>query len=105
MDQVLKSLDIRGNISNRLRQVCAYADDILIMARKQQALADTFIKLNEEAQKAGLVIKVNKTKYIKCSRNQVKEQVVDLGGSEIGNVRSLKYFGSMVNTNNTIEEE
>jgi hypothetical protein len=47
--QDLISLDIRGNISTRLRQVCVYDDDILIMARKQQALADTFIKLNEGA--------------------------------------------------------
>jgi hypothetical protein len=60
MDQVLKSLDIRGNISSTLRQLCAYADDILIMARMKQALADSFIKFNEEAQKAGLVIYVNK---------------------------------------------
>jgi porphobilinogen deaminase len=43
MDQFLKSLDIRGNISTRLKEVCAYANDILLMARKQQALADTFI--------------------------------------------------------------
>jgi hypothetical protein len=105
MDQVLKSLDIRGNISTRVRQVCAYANDILIMAWMQQALADTFIKLNEEAQKAGLVINVNKTKYMKCSRNQVKEQIVDLNGIDIGNVQSFKYLGSVIITNNTIEEE
>jgi hypothetical protein len=98
MDQVLKSLDIRGSISTRLRQVCAYANDTLTMARMKQALPDFIIKLNEEAQKAGLVIKVNKTKYIKCSRNQVKEQIVDLGGTEIGNVQSFKYLRSMVNT-------
>jgi hypothetical protein len=100
MDQVLKSLDIRGNISTRIRQACAYADDILIMTRTKQALTDSFIKLNEEAQKAGLVINVNKRKYMKCSRNQVKEQTVDLGGNEIGNVQSFRYLGSMVNTNN-----
>jgi hypothetical protein len=35
----------------------------------------------------------------------VKEQIVDLGGIEIGNVQSFKYLGSMVNTNNIIEEE
>jgi hypothetical protein len=42
---------------------------------------------------------------MKCSRNQVKEQIVDLGGTEIGNVQAFKYLGSMINTNNTIEEE
>jgi hypothetical protein len=61
-------LDILYNISSRLRQVCAYADDILIMARTIQALADSFMKLNEEAQKAGIVINMNKTKYMKFSR-------------------------------------
>jgi hypothetical protein len=35
MDKLLKSLEISGNISTRLRQVCAYADGILIMARMQ----------------------------------------------------------------------
>jgi hypothetical protein len=55
-------------------------DDILIMEKTQQALADTFIKLNEETQKAGLVINVNKTKYMKCCRNQVIERIVDLDG-------------------------
>jgi hypothetical protein len=34
------------------------------MARMQQALAGTFIELDEEAQKAGLVFNVNTTKYI-----------------------------------------
>jgi hypothetical protein len=107
MDQVLKSLDIGGNISTAVREVCIYADDILIIARTKQTLADSFIKLNEKAQKAGLLINVIKTKYMKCSRNQVKEQIVGLGGIEIGNGQSFKYVGSMVNmsTNNTIEEE
>jgi porphobilinogen deaminase len=59
-NQDLKSLDIRGNVSTRLRQVSAYADGILMMARAKEALADSFIKLDEEAQKAGLVINVNK---------------------------------------------
>ena len=32
IDTVLKKLDLRGNISTRLRQLTAYADDILIIA-------------------------------------------------------------------------
>jgi hypothetical protein len=39
---------------------------------------------------------------MKCSRNQVKEQIVDFGGIEIGNVQSFKYLGSVVNTNKEI---
>jgi hypothetical protein len=33
IDEILKSLDVRGNISTRLKQCCAFADDILIIAR------------------------------------------------------------------------
>jgi porphobilinogen deaminase len=32
-DEIIKSLDVRGNISTRLKQCCANAVDILIMAR------------------------------------------------------------------------
>ena len=32
IDTILMKLDIRGNISTRLRQLMAYADDILITA-------------------------------------------------------------------------
>jgi hypothetical protein len=71
------------------------------MARTKQALADSFIKLNEEAQKAGLVINVNKTKYMKCSRNQVKEQIVEL---KLEMYNHLNYLESVVNTNNTLQE-
>jgi len=33
MDSILKKMELRGNISTRLRQCTAYADDILITAR------------------------------------------------------------------------
>lgn len=62
------------------------------MAGTQQAPADTFIKLNQEEKKAVLVTDTNKKKYMKCSRNEVKEQLMDLGGNEIGNSQSFKYL-------------
>jgi len=33
IDDILKQLDLRGNISAHLKQCSAYADDILITAR------------------------------------------------------------------------
>jgi len=35
MDSTLKKMELRGNISTRLRQCTAYTDDILITARTQ----------------------------------------------------------------------
>jgi hypothetical protein len=40
MDVIIKKLEIRGNISTRLKQLSAYADDVLIMARTKQTLID-----------------------------------------------------------------
>ena len=42
IDTVLKKIDLRGNISCRLRQLMAYADDKLTTARTKQSLMDTF---------------------------------------------------------------
>jgi hypothetical protein len=43
MDSILKKMELRGNISTRLKQCTANADDILITARKTQAMIDTFV--------------------------------------------------------------
>ena len=45
MDSILKNMELRGNISTRLKQCAAYADDIIITSRTAQAMIDTFVKL------------------------------------------------------------
>jgi hypothetical protein len=47
IDDIMKQLELRGNISTRLKQCSAYADDILITARTKQTLMDTFEKLKK----------------------------------------------------------
>jgi len=63
IDTVLKKLDLRGNNSTRLRQLTAYADDILITARTRQSLIDIFQQLNNNFTDVGLIINEKKTKY------------------------------------------
>jgi len=67
IDTVLKKLDLRGNISTRLRQLTAYADDILITARTRQSLIDTFQQLKNNSMEAGLTINEKKAKYLKIT--------------------------------------
>jgi len=40
IDDILKQLELRGNIPTRLKQCSAYADDILITARTKQTMID-----------------------------------------------------------------
>jgi len=70
MDSVLKNMELRGNISTRLKQCTAYADDILVTTRTTQAMIHTFVKLKNVSLKYGLLVNVHKTKYLKCTRRK-----------------------------------
>jgi len=64
LDSVITKLEVRGNITIRLEQICAYADDIVTTGRTKQILINTFCKLKHEALNAGLIVNNNKTKYV-----------------------------------------
>jgi len=70
IDTVLKKLDLRGNISTRLRQLMAYADDVLITACTKQSLIDTFQQLKNNSMEVGLTINEKKTQYLKCTKKK-----------------------------------
>jgi hypothetical protein len=54
-------MELRVNISTRLKQCTAYVGDILITTRMAQAMTDTFVKLkNESLLKYGLIVSVHK---------------------------------------------
>jgi len=56
MESLMKKLEIRGNITMHLKQVCVYADDVVLVTRTKQTLTNTFQKLKQEAEKYGLAI-------------------------------------------------
>ena len=68
IDTVLKQLDLKGNISTRLRQLVAYADNLLIITRTKQSLIDTLQQIKSSSMDVGLRINEEKTKYLKCSK-------------------------------------
>jgi len=67
-------------------------------------MIDTFVKLKNESLKYGLIVNVNKTKYLKCTRRQHQPKSINIENKEFKQVKSFKYLGSNVNTDNTIEE-
>ena len=68
LDSEISNLEFRGNITTRLKWICDYADDIVIIGRTKRILIDTFCKLKYEALNARLIVNNNKTKYIFCTR-------------------------------------
>jgi ethanolamine utilization protein EutQ (cupin superfamily) len=107
MESLMKKLETRRNISTRLKQVCAYADDVVLVTRTKQVQINTLQKLKQEAEKYGLVINQNKTKYVRHSRTQtyLKDMEIETEGMKIEEVNIVKYHGTTVTKDNKIEEE
>jgi hypothetical protein len=56
LDSVIKKLSLRGDISLKLKQIVAYADDVVLLARCPKALKEIFHKLQNETTLVGLSI-------------------------------------------------
>jgi porphobilinogen deaminase len=74
IETVLKKLDLRGNICTRLRQLTAYADNVLIIARTKESLMDIFQQQKNNSLEVRLVINERKTKYLKCTKKTVESR-------------------------------
>jgi len=68
-------------------------------------LIDTFGKLKDISLQYGLIVNENKTKYMKCTRKVKVLGKLRAGNTQIDQVKSFSYLGSIVNGNNTLEEE
>ena len=98
-------LDLRGNISTRTKQICAYADDVII-ARTQKALKETFIALQKEAEKLSLIINTNKIKYMQVTwKTNIIKQDTEVAGKSYEVVNQFIYLGSQINSKNLITEK
>ena len=82
-----------------------YADDKLITTRTMHSIMDTFQKLKEISAQVGLNINEHRTKYLRCTKKQHKTDGIDIIQTHLEQVKSFKYLGSIVNGNNSIEEE
>jgi len=98
-------MERRGNITTRLRQYTAYADDILLTTRTEQPLLGTFRKLKETSAQYGLIVNGQKTKYLRCTRKNYKSEELQIDSMYQEQVQPYKYLGSTVNSDNSIEEE
>jgi hypothetical protein len=103
IDNVLKQMDLTENISTRLKQCSAYADDILITTRTKQTIIDTFQKLKEISMQFGLIINEQKTKYLRCTKKNYAMDDININSMHLEQVKSFKYLGSIVNGNNSID--
>jgi len=104
-DTVLKQMGLRGNITTRLKQCTTCAFDITLTTRTKQSLIDTFQKLKEISAQYGLTLNDQKTHYLRCTRKNYNLEELQINSMYLEQVHSYRYFGSTVNSDNSIGEE
>ena len=100
-DSVIKKLNLRGDISLKLKQIVAYADDVAFLTRSPKALKEIFHKLQNEAALVGLSINEDKSKYMQIKRTGIKDVMhLKIDNFDFENVENFNYLGSILNENN-----
>ena len=104
LESALSNTDRRGNISDRLKEICAYADDIAITARTKKCLIETFEIIIKDVKKHGLIIKQMKTKYMYNSKKNIAMKDMKTGQMKFEKLKSFKYLGTQLNSQNSTNE-
>ena len=96
-----------GHIVYKMRQVCAYADDITLIARNEKELRELFMEMDIEARRIGLEVNIEKTKYMmvtgKDERRNKNNLIIDR--TEFEKVESFIYLGTEINSKNVVSQE
>ena len=90
-------IKIAGRNINNLR----YADDTTLMAENQEELKSLLMKMNEESEKAGLKLNVQKTKII--ASGPITSRQID--GEKVEIVTDFVFLGSKITADGDYSHE
>ncbi|XP_065081445.1 uncharacterized protein LOC135704008 [Ochlerotatus camptorhynchus] len=96
--------NMRGTIFNKSSKFICFADDLDIVGRTFQAVAEQYTRLKREAEKVGLKVNTSKTKYLLAGGTERDTARIDrsvtIDGDEFEVVDEFVYLGSLVTSNN-----
>lgn len=101
--------NMRGTIFNKSGQFICFVDDVDVVGRTFEVVADRYTRLKREADRIGLKINTSKTKYMLAGaterdRNRLGSSVV-IDGDEFEVVEEFVYLGSLVTADNNTSRE
>ena len=102
LHKVTREIGQRGRIFNKLSQIRAYADDVVLITKTKRKLTQMYDRLETEARKIGLLVNERKTKYMfmTAAENARKPHNLRIGNKEFEGVSEFKYLGNMIENNN-----
>jgi hypothetical protein len=105
LDEVFQKMNITGNIGTKSTHIFAYADDVAIVSRNENALKDNLVDIESEARKGGLLINENKTTYVEVTRTVVNCDQLRCGKHEFEHLKNVSYLSSQLNQTNSSKSE
>jgi endonuclease/exonuclease/phosphatase family metal-dependent hydrolase len=101
--------NMRGTIFNKSSQFICFADDVDIVGRRFEAVAENYTRLKREAERIGLRINTAKTKYMLAGGTEADRarlgSTVTIDGDEFEVVDEFVYLGSLVTADNDTSRE
>jgi len=96
---ILKS-ELQGLNIGQGKQIAlaTYADDIVVIKETEDSLKRTADILSEEADKIGLIINENKTKFMIVSRREHPQNAITIEDMSFERVWNFKYLGVDINS-------
>ena len=85
LDRAQAGIQIVGRNINNLR----YADDTILMAESEEELKNLLMRIEEESEKTGLKINIQKTKMV----SSVPITSLQINGEKSGNSDSFYFLG------------
>ena len=97
LEEARAGIKIAGRNTNNLR----YADDTTLMAESEEELMSLLMKVEEESEKVGLKLNIQKTKIMASS--PITSQLID--GETVETVADFIFLGSNITTNGDCSHE
>jgi len=87
-------------------QICAYADDVVIITRSETRIRQVFREIEEKTQEVGRIVNERKTKYMTISTRLKGRQIQNLkvGDKIFEGVSSFRYLGNVIDKEGRISE-
>ena len=96
-------LELKGTIFTKSTQLLGFADDVDIVGRNIRAVTDAYTKMEKEANKIGLRVNEDKTKFLMVSASERTKHLVGshlkIGDKSFEVVSEFIYLGSLISNN------
>lgn len=102
-------VEVLGSIFTKSVQLLGFADDVDIVGRNVRAVKDTYSRLEKEANKIGLRVNEDKTKFLMVSPSPRTKAIVgnhlQIGDKKFEVVEEFRYLGAIVNNKGNNSQE